>query len=103
MSKSRRSYSKEFKLESVELSFNSDKSVKEIAIDLGISYQLLCKWRSAYKSDKLECFPGKGNLKTSDKELYELRKRLQIAEEEREILKKALGIFSLTAPRNTHL
>jgi transposase len=103
MFKARRVYSKEFKLEAVELSFSSSKSVKDVALDLGISYQLLCKWRSSYKADKFECFPGKGNLKSSDKELYELRKRLEIAEEEREILKKALGIFSLKTPKNTNL
>ncbi|KAA0257087.1 transposase [Deferribacter autotrophicus] len=103
MIKSRRSYSKEFKLEAVQLTLNSDKSVKEIASDLGISYQLLCKWRSAYKSDNEECFPGKGNLKPSEKEYHELRKKVLDLEEEREILKKALAIFSSARSKNTGL
>ena len=41
-----------------------------------------------------EAFPGNGNLKQSDKEMSELRKELEITRQERDILKKALGIFS---------
>jgi len=40
----RRSYSKEFKLDAIELSKSYNKSVKEIAADLGIPYKLLCVW-----------------------------------------------------------
>lgn len=42
----RRSYTEEFKRDAVELSLNSDKSVKEIAEDLGINYGNLTRWRS---------------------------------------------------------
>jgi len=44
--------------------------------------------------DKEEAFPGKGFLKPSEAEMMQLRKELAIAREERDILKKALGIFS---------
>ena len=99
----RRVYSKEFKLEAVELSERSEKTVKEVALDLGISYQLLCKWRMIYKSEGSDSFPGRGNLKPSEQELHELKKQLREVEEEREILKKALAIFSLAHPKNTVL
>lgn len=46
----RRVYSKEFKLEAVALSEKSEKTVKEIALDLGVPYQVLCKWRAIYKT-----------------------------------------------------
>jgi len=99
----RRVYSKEFKLEAVELSERSEKTVKEIALDLGISYQLLCKWRSVYMSEGRDSFPGRGNIKPSEQELHEVKKKLKEAEEEREILKKALAIFSSAHPKNTVL
>ena len=41
----RRKYTEEFKRETVELSFNSDKSCKVIAEELGINYNLLIRWR----------------------------------------------------------
>ena len=52
-------------------------------------------WVKNQKKDGKEAFPGKGHIKASDKEVFELRKALAIAREERDILKKALGIFSL--------
>ena len=39
-------------------------------------------------------FPGKGNLSTENKELEDLRKELARVKEEREILKKAIAVFS---------
>ena len=46
----RRTYTEEFKRDAVELSFNSDKTVKEIADDLGIIYGNLTRWRREYKN-----------------------------------------------------
>jgi transposase-like protein len=89
----RRVYSKEFKLEAVALSEKSEKTVKEIALDLGMPYQVLCKLRSIYKSEGKESFLGRGNIKASERELYELKKQLKELEEEREILKEGLGHF----------
>jgi transposase len=48
-----------------------------------------------HKESGKAAFPVKGHLKASDEELLNLRKELAIAREERDILKKALGIFSL--------
>jgi len=47
-----------------------------------------------HKKDGSDAFPGKGHIKPSDAELHNLRKELAIVREERDILKKALGIFS---------
>ena len=57
----RRSYTEEFKKDAVELSFNSDKTIKEIAEDLGISYGNLTRWRREYKQ--------KGNLVFQETEI----------------------------------
>jgi transposase len=56
--------------------------------------------RSFYSIEGSDGFPGKGNIKASEKELHELKKKLKEAEEEKEILKKALAIFSSAQPRN---
>jgi transposase len=96
----RRVYTNEFKIEAVELTERSEKTVKEISDELGIPYQLLCKWRSKYLKEGESCFPGHGNLKESERELKRLEKELKNVTEERDILKKALGIFSQTPRRN---
>ncbi len=51
-------------------------------------------WVESHKRDGAEAFPGKGYLKPGEAEWAQLRKELSIAREERDILKKALGVFS---------
>ena len=97
----RRIYIKEFKMESVQLSYKSSKSVKEIASELGIPYSVLCKWRSVYNNEKPEDrFRGHGKVKPSERKYIELEKELSELKEEREILKKTLTIFSTSPNRN---
>ena len=91
-----RNYDKEFKLNAVNLYLESGRSYRQIARELGIPESSLVGWVKAYKLDKTEAFPGRGHAKPSDEELVQLRKELAIAREERDILKKALGIFSST-------
>ncbi|RAK10244.1 transposase [Halanaerobium saccharolyticum] len=54
----RRNYTEEFKSDAVELSLNSDKSVKEITDDLGINYSNLTRWRKKYRDSGEYAFPG---------------------------------------------
>ena len=89
-----RTYDKEFKLNSVRLFLESGRSCKEISKELGIPPATLATWLESHKKEGLEAFPGKGHIKSSDVEVAQLRKDLAIAREERDILKKALGIFS---------
>ena len=90
----RRSYTEEFKKDAVELSFNSDKTIKEIAEDLGISYGNLTRWRREYKQKGDLAFPGNGNQKLSPEQqkMKELEDKLKEAKLERDILKKAVAI-----------
>ena len=90
----RRQFTKEFKIESVQHVLASDKSVSQVARDLGIHENVLRRWIKEYNEDPEQSFPGLGKLKDSDEEIRLLRKRLADAELERDILKKALGIFS---------
>ena len=96
--KSRRRYTREFKLEAVQLVNNRDGQVTAVAKNLGIHPNLLHRWVSEYAIDPSHSFPGNGNLRTPDEEIRQLQKRLRDAEEERDILKKALAIFSKKKP-----
>jgi len=91
---SRRKYDQEFKLEAVRLVTQGGRPVVEVARDLGIHENLLYNWRQKYLDDTAHAFPGKGHLKPADEEMRRLKKELTDVKEEREILKKALAIFS---------
>ncbi len=96
MGEKRRSYSKEFKREAVELSQHPDRQVKQVAEELGINRNLLTRWRSEFRESGELAFPGQGKeaLTPEEKEIRRLKKELRIAREERDILKKATAIFS---------
>jgi transposase len=95
MKRERKIYDPAFKTKAVELS-NIRDNISELARELGIKATLLYKWRKEYEEFGTGSFPGKGNLKqTAEQEkIHELEKKLKDAELERDILKKAIGIFS---------
>jgi transposase len=93
MSNNRRRYTKEFKLEAIQLVLSKGSNASEVARNLGIHPNLLNRWIREYNSDQEHSFPGLGKLKESD-ELRQLRKELAGTKMERDILKKALAIFS---------
>ena len=90
----RRKYDREFKIEAVKLVTERGTSIAEAARNLGIHENLLRTWKNKYLEDTADSFPGKGHLKPQDEQLRRLRKKLADVEEERDILKKALAIFS---------
>ena len=92
-----RKYTEEFKLEALELLKSSGKTSRQIERDLGITPGLLVKWRDRYQVISKEA--GQAHLELSDmeaakREIKRLQRRLAEAEEEREILKKTINIFS---------
>ena len=68
--------------------------VSQAAVDLGIHENTIYKWMRQYSEDPEGAFPGKGRLKPRDEELRRLQRENEVLKEEREILKKALAIFS---------
>ncbi len=90
----RRQYDREFKLEAVRLSYEPGRSVAGVARDLGISENMLHRWRSQFAQEGEAAFPGKGHQSAEQEELRRLRRQLSEVTEERDILKKALAVFS---------
>jgi transposase-like protein len=93
-SRNLRSYDKEFKLNAIKLFLEGGRTYPQVSKELGIPLGTLATWVKEYKNTGEKAFPGKGHLKPSDTEVNNLRKELAIVREERDILKKALGIFS---------
>ena len=94
MSKHRKEYDKEFKLNAIRFYDEGGKTFKEVERELGIGIGVLCRWRQELKEEKAEAFRGNGNMTEEQKELYRLRREIEILKEEREILKKVVGMFS---------
>ena len=87
-------YTKEFKLEAVQLSNQPGMSVAQVARDLGISDKNLYNWRKRYSKDGTDSFPGKGRLTPQDEELRRLKRENATLRMERDILKKATAFFA---------
>jgi len=92
-----RKYTEEFKMEALELLKSSGKTSRQIERDLGITPGLLVKWRDRYQVISKEA--EQAHMELSDmgaakREIKRLQRRLAEVEEEREILKKTINIFS---------
>jgi transposase len=92
--KEKRRYTREFKVEAVRLYEASEKSMREIERELGITPYLLSKWVQQFREREAAAFPGKGKLPETEVELQRLRREVEILRQERDILKKAVIIFS---------
>jgi len=92
-----RKYTEEFKLEALELLKSSGKSAGQIERDLGITPGLLVKWRDRYQvitQGEKQIHLEARDLEAAKREIKRLQRRLAEVEEEREILKKTINIFS---------
>jgi len=89
-----RKYDKQFKEEAVRLVTDGGRKVTDVARSLGIHENLLRTWKRKHREDPSGSFPGKGHVKPQDEELRRLQKENANLKEDREILKKALAIFS---------
>jgi transposase len=94
MTSRKRTYTIEFKQEAVQLQENSGKSVYEVETELGITHGLLNKWKRKSQQSGSAAFPGRGKLTAEQEEIRRLQRELAVAQQERDILKKAVAIFS---------
>jgi transposase len=96
----RKKYDKQFKLDAVQLIQSSEKSTFEIATDLGINPNTLWRWIKELGQSKEKAYPGNG--KSRDEEMRLLQREIADLRLERDILKKAVAIFSQPERRNTN-
>jgi transposase len=93
--KTRRKFDREFKQMVIELSQNRE-DIAALASELAIGVDLIYRWRREATIHQDASFPGQGNkiLTEEQKEIERLKKEFRDAQIERDILKKAVSIFS---------
>ena len=85
-------FDRDFKMSAVKMVTEGGHNAAEVARSLGIDPGRLYLWQKQSGANGEKAFPGKGNLS----EMAALRRKLREVEMERDILKKAVGIFSKT-------
>ena len=95
----RRKYDSEFRRNAVLLSEETGRTISEVADNLGINSDLIYRWRRQMREKGEVAFPGNGKMSFTQeqKRIHELEKKLKDTEMERDILKKAMAIFSRTS------
>ena len=93
--KKRRKYDREFKQMVVELA-NAKEDIPALAAEMDLRPDLIYRWRREALANLGASFPGQGNktMTEEQKEISRLKKELRDAQLERDILKKAVSIFS---------
>ena len=89
-----KTFSKEFKEESVRLMEQSDRPAAEIAREIGVPRNRLYKWQERIRAKGVDAFPGSGRLSGESEQLRRLKRELERVREERDILKKAAAYFA---------
>lgn len=90
-------YTEEFRQEAVRLAERGEKSIAQLAKDLGISKHTLFLWKSQRRAHAAESTlgaPGVPRLTPEQDEIRRLKRELAVVTEEREILKKAMAFFA---------
>lgn len=90
----RRKFTREFKLEAVQLITERGVTVAQAARDLGVHGAVLRRWVKDRAADPPHAFPGQGQMKPEQSELARLRREVLKLKAERDILKKAAAYFA---------
>ena len=94
MGSQRKSFSREYKLETGRLVVGGAKSVGGIAREMGIQPNTLYRWVKEFSEKPDEAFPGKGHQAPEAEQIRQLKRENERLRMERDILKKAMAIFS---------
>jgi len=94
MGEERRHFSGEFKRDAVLLVTEKGMAVGKVARELDIHPNLLHLWRRRFLTQGDKAFVGRGRVRPEEAEIRGLRKQLEKVRQERDILKKALAVFS---------
>ncbi|HBO2530022.1 transposase [Pseudomonas aeruginosa] len=93
MAQTRRRFPESFKREAVDQML-AGTPLRHVAETLGIAESLLGKWKHQYEQQGDDAFPGNGKPRGESAELRRLRQQLAQVTMERDVLKRALAIFS---------
>jgi len=88
----RQKYDKEFKLNTLRLYEESNLNIRDFEKEMGIGSGCLSHWKREFADSKEKAFPGNGTPR--DQEIAALKRKIERLTQERDILKKAVGIFS---------
>lgn len=94
MRKTRKRYTREFKIEAVRLALESGEAASKIAKELGVHPNTLKAWIDELQTDPKHAFPGKGRMKPEAEELQRLRRENARLRQELEFLKKTAAYFA---------
>ncbi len=93
--KKRRKYDAEFKTQAARLVIEEGRTCAAVEKALGLPNGLVKDWVRGYRADHAAAFPGNGKRRRAHAdEIAQLERELEITRRERDILKKALAIFS---------
>src|ERR1700722_113673 len=94
MAKQQKIYTREFKVEAVQLVKSSGKPMSQIARELGVSDSALYQWCKHLADQGEQAFPGSGHQTAQEEEIRRLKRELDVTRQERDILKKGVNIYS---------
>ena len=89
-----RGHDREFQVEAVRLAQEDGTTATEVERRLGIGKGMISRWKRQLSQQGEAAFPGKGHLPSQEEELRQVKRELGRVTRERDILKKALAIFS---------
>lgn len=87
-------YTREFKIQICKLVIEDNLKPKVVAEQFGLFHVMVYRWVNEYKTYGDQAFVGKGHLKSEDAKVKELEKKLELLQQENEILKKAAAYFA---------
>jgi transposase len=95
----RKKYSNDFKSEAVRLAEQEGNTIAQVARDLGLHETVLRRWIGFYGTRYSSSGEAVVTLSPDERdELFRLRREVKKLEMERDILKKAVSIFSKDLP-----
>lgn len=94
MTRTRRTFTDEFKREAVRLVEQPDGNVSQVARDLELEPSVLRRWVAQMRAGGWEPASGKPLKSAQQQEIEQLRRELAKVKVERDILKKAVGYFA---------
>lgn len=93
MTKTRPTFSAEFRLESAQLVVDQGYTLKEASKAMGVGLSTMAKWVKQLKDERRGIAPKSSALTPEQIEIQQLKKRVKYLEEEKDILKKATALL----------